>query len=29
MRILNQPPGGRASFEQFPLPPFTSASPAP
>ncbi len=29
MRILNQPPGGRASFDQFPLPPYTSASPAP
>ena len=29
MRILNQPPGGRASFAQFPIPPFTSASPAP
>ncbi len=29
MTILNQPPGGRASFEQFPLPPFTSAPPAP
>ena len=29
MRILNQPPGGRASFAQFPLPPYTSASPAP
>jgi len=27
--ILNQPPGGRASFEQFPLPPYTTASPAP
>jgi hypothetical protein len=29
MRILNQPPGGRASFAQFPLPPYTSASPGP
>ena len=29
MTILNQPPGGRASFDQFPLPPYTSASPAP
>ena len=27
--ILNQPPGGRASFEQFPLPPYTAGSPAP
>ena len=29
MRILNQPPGGRASFSQFPIPPFTPGSPAP
>ncbi len=29
MRVLAQPPGGRASFEQFPLPPYTAASPAP
>ena len=29
MTILNQPPGGRASFDQFPLPPFTAASPPP
>ncbi len=29
MTILNQPPGGRASFDQFPLPPYTSSSPAP
>jgi hypothetical protein len=29
MTILNQPPGGRASFDQFPLPPYTAASPAP
>ena len=29
MRILNQPLGGRASFSQFPIPPFTPASPAP
>ena len=29
MRVLAQPVGGRASFEQFPLPPYTTASPAP
>ena len=29
MTILSQPPGGRASFEQFPLPPYTNTSPAP
>jgi hypothetical protein len=29
MRIVNQPPGGRASFDQFPLPPYTAASPPP
>ncbi|MEO8681908.1 MAG: hypothetical protein ABI665_22870, partial [Vicinamibacterales bacterium] len=29
MRIVALPPGGRASFEQFPLPPYTAASPAP
>ncbi len=29
MRVLAQPPQGRASFEQFPLPPYTAASPAP
>jgi uncharacterized repeat protein (TIGR01451 family) len=29
MRILNQPAGGRASFSQFPLPPFSSGSAAP
>lgn len=29
MTILSQPVGGRASFDQFPLPPYTSASPAP
>jgi hypothetical protein len=26
MTILSQPPGGRASFNQFPLPPFTATS---
>ncbi len=29
MRVANQPVGGRASFAQFPLPPYTAASPAP
>jgi parallel beta-helix repeat protein len=29
MTILNQPPGGRASFSQFPLPPFTAESAPP
>ncbi len=29
MTIVSQPPGGRASFDQFPLPPFTAGSPAP
>jgi hypothetical protein len=29
MRVVAQPVGGRASFEQFPLPPYTAASPAP
>ena len=29
MRVLAQPAGGRASFAQFPLPPYTSSSPAP
>ncbi len=29
MTILSQPVGGRASFDQFPLPPYTNASPAP
>jgi hypothetical protein len=29
MTIVNQPPGGRASFEQFPVPPYTAASPPP
>ena len=29
MKVLAQPAGGRASFAQFPLPPHTSASPAP
>ncbi len=29
MRVLAQPPGGRASFDQFPLPPYTASSPAP
>lgn len=29
MRVLTQPPGGRASFEQFPLPPYSATSPAP
>ncbi len=29
MQVLAQPPGGRASFEQFPLPPYTASSPAP
>lgn len=29
MSIGGQPPGGRASFSQFPLPPYTSSSPAP
>jgi len=29
MTILNQPPGGRAAFVQFPLPPYSAASPAP
>ena len=29
MTIMNQPPGGRASFDQFPVPPYTSASPLP
>ena len=29
MTILNQPVGGRASFDQFPVPPYTAASPAP
>jgi parallel beta-helix repeat protein len=29
MRILNQPPGGRASFSQFPAPPFTPTSDPP
>ncbi|OLC84682.1 MAG: hypothetical protein AUH72_01160, partial [Acidobacteria bacterium 13_1_40CM_4_65_8] len=29
LAIANQPPGGRASFSQFPLPPFDSASPPP
>jgi uncharacterized repeat protein (TIGR01451 family) len=27
LAIANQPPGGRASFEQFPLPPYTALSP--
>ena len=29
MTIVSQPPGGRASFDQFPQPPFTAGSPAP
>ncbi len=29
MTVLGQPPGGRASFDQFPRPPFTPSSPAP
>ncbi len=29
MHVLAQPAGGRASFEQFPLPPYTASSPAP
>jgi parallel beta-helix repeat protein len=29
LTILNQPPGGRASFDQFPIPPYTSATPPP
>ena len=29
MQVLAQPPQGRASFEQFPLPPYTAATPAP
>ena len=29
MTLLAQPPGGRASFEQFPLPPYTASSPPP
>jgi titin len=29
MTILNQPPNGRASFNQYPLPPFTAASQPP
>jgi hypothetical protein len=29
MTVLAQPVGGRASFEQFPLPPYTASSPAP
>ena len=29
MAVLAQPPGGRASFEQFPRPPYAAASPAP
>ena len=29
MTVLAQPVGGRASFDQFPLPPYTAASPAP
>jgi len=29
LTITNQPVGGRASFDQFPLPPYTSLSPAP
>ncbi|MGH9141534.1 MAG: hypothetical protein ACRD2I_10385, partial [Vicinamibacterales bacterium] len=29
LTIANQPAGGRASFSQFPAPPFTAASPAP
>lgn len=29
MTILNQPAGGRASFDQFPVPPYSAASPAP
>jgi parallel beta-helix repeat protein len=29
LTIANQPAGGRASFEQFPLPPYTAQSPAP
>jgi hypothetical protein len=29
MQVLAQPTGGRASFEQFPLPPYTASSPAP
>ncbi|MEO8679774.1 MAG: Ig-like domain-containing protein [Vicinamibacterales bacterium] len=29
MTVLSQPVGGRASFEQFPLPPYTASSPAP
>jgi hypothetical protein len=29
MTILNQPPGGRASFSQFPAPPFTPSSEPP
>ena len=29
MTIVSQPPGGRASFDQFPQPPFTASSPAP
>ena len=29
MTVLGQPAGGRASFEQFPLPPYSASSPAP
>ncbi|MDP2391441.1 MAG: hypothetical protein Q8N52_14035, partial [Acidobacteriota bacterium] len=29
MTILNQPPGGRASFDQFPAPPYVGAVPPP
>jgi hypothetical protein len=29
MQVLAQPVGGRASFDQFPLPPYTASSPAP
>ena len=29
MQVMAQPPGGRASFEQFPLPPYTASSPLP
>ena len=29
MRVVAQPPQGRASFEQFPLPPYSATSPAP
>lgn len=29
MTVLSQPPGGRASFDQFPRPPYTPSSPAP